>query len=55
MPKKLLSDMSDEEICKELKKKPEKWTFKTHDEYMERLNELHKQAGMHRYGKNSRR
>ena len=55
MPKKLLSDMSDEEIRKDLKKKPEKWTFKTHDEYMERLNELHKQAGMHRYGKNSRR
>ena len=54
MPK-LLSDMSDEEIRKDLKKKPEKWTFKTHDEYMERLNELHKQAGMNRYGKNSRR
>ena len=54
MSKKLLSDMSDEEIRKDLKKKPEKWTFKTHDEYMERLNELHKQAGMHRYGKKTR-
>ena len=54
MPKKLLSDMSDEEIRKDLKKKPEKWTLKTHDEYMERLNELHKQAGMHHYGKKGR-
>ena len=54
MSKKLLSDMSDEEIRKDLKKKPEKWTLKTHDEYMERLNELHKQAGMHRYGKKTR-
>jgi len=54
MPKKLLSDMSDEEICKELKKKPEKWTLNSHDEYMERLNELHKQAGMHHYGKKGR-
>ena len=51
---KRLSDMSDEEILNELKKKPEKWTFKTHDEYMERLNQLHKQAGMHNYGKSSR-
>ena len=41
---KRLSDMSDDEILKELRKKPEKWTFKTHDKYMERLNELHKQA-----------
>ena len=54
MSKKLLSDMSDEEIRKDLKKKPEKWTLKTHDEYMERLNELHKQARMHHYGKSSR-
>ena len=41
---KRLSDMSDAEILKELRKKPKKWTFKTHDEYIERLNELHKQA-----------
>ena len=48
---KRLSDMSDEEIRAELKKKPEEWTFDSHDQYMERLKELHKQAGMHRYGK----
>ena len=41
---KRLSDMSGAEILKELRKKPKKWTFKTHDEYIERLNELHKQA-----------
>ena len=41
---KRLSDMSDAEILKELRKKPKKWTFKTHDEYIERLHELHKQA-----------
>ena len=46
--------MSDEEILKELKKKPEKWTFKTHDKYMERLDELHKQAWMHNYGKSGK-
>ena len=51
---KRLSDMSDEEILKELKKKPEKWTFNSHDEYMERLNELHKKASMYNYGKSSR-
>ena len=48
---KRLSDMSDEEIRAELKKKPEEWTFDSHDQYMERLKELHKQAGMHRYVK----
>ena len=51
--KKQLSDMSDEEIREELKKKKKKpeWTFDSHDEYMERLKELHKQAMMNRYGK----
>ena len=49
--KKQLSDMSDEEIKEEFKKKPEEWTFDSHDEYMERLKELHKQAMMNRYGK----
>ena len=48
---KRLSDMSDEEILKELKKKPEKWTFKTHDEYMERLNKLHQQARRYLHGR----
>ena len=48
---KRLSDMSDEEIRAELKKPEKKWTFDSHEEYMERLKELHKQAGMHRYGK----
>ena len=51
---KRLSDMSDEEIRNELKKKPKKWTFKTHDEYMERLNKLHKQARMHHYGRSGK-
>ena len=41
---KRLSDMSDAEILKELKKQPKKWTFKTHEKYMERLSKLHKQA-----------
>ena len=46
--KKQLSDMSDEEIRAELKKKKKnpEWTFDTHDEYMVRINELHKQAMM---------
>mgnify|MGYP003659858795 CR=1 FL=1 len=52
--KNRLSDMSDEEIRQELKKKPDKWTFKSHDKYMERLAELHKQARMHHYGKSGR-
>lgn len=43
---KRLSDMSDTEILKELRKQPEKWTFKTHDKYIERLNKLHKQVKM---------
>ena len=51
---KRLSDMSDEEIRKELKKKPDKWTLKSHDQYMERLGELHKQARKHRYGKSGK-
>ena len=46
-----LSDMSDEEIRLALKKKPEKWSFKTHDEYMERLNKLHQQARRHLHGR----
>lgn len=54
MHKKRLSDMSDEEIRKAFKKKPEKWTLKTHDKYMERLNELHRNARMHRYGRSGR-
>ena len=49
-----LSDMSDEEIRQELKKKPDKWTLKSHDQYMESLAELHKQARMHHYGKSGR-
>jgi len=49
-----LEKMSDEEIRQELKKKPDKWTFKSHDKYMERLAELHKQARMHRYGRSGK-
>ena len=43
---KRLSDMSDEEILKELKNHPENHTYITHYQYMNRLSELHKQAGM---------
>ncbi len=49
-----LEKMSDEEIRQALKKKPDKWTFKSHDKYMERLNELHRNARMHRYGRSGR-
>jgi len=48
---RILGDMTDEEIRQALKKKLKKWTFKTHDEYMERLNELHQQARRHLRGK----